>query len=522
MIYLDALDGADVLGRWPNGPKYYHTRFVYELCKALKKPAIMEMSTFDHHLWFARSRVGAWDAPSKGYKRFIDRHYLANQSSQQTFMPANLGWWCVFDWTPKDRIRTFPDDLEYLMCKAIAGDYSLSWLMGFEPTTYAESSNCRRLAAMVKQYEELRLSNYFPKSVRDKLGAPESGFTLEKTAKGQWQFRPIRYDTHKVPALDGSRNFWKLPNQFGQQPLMVRIEALLSLAPYEGSGEVVAAFTEPGEFGLKQSSAGTSGALATVATPVKAGSVSGCLTATSEKDNRRCAWSMAGKTFSKPVNLLEKGFGVWVYGDGKGEVLNFQWRAPEHLSGGLSEHYAIIDFTGWRYFEFIEPESDRLLDYGWPYFYANPDKEFGGTESVQHLNIYTGTFWVDYANLDSLGLWYNDIPKGEQVKCYLSPIKILPHVKAKLVNPSIEVNGKIITFPTELESGSFLEFRSSNNCKVYDAKGALLREVTPLGDAPQLEAGENAIKFNCNVPEGISARANVTIISQADQLIGTP
>src|ERR1035438_6611362 len=123
--------------------------------------------------------------------------------------------------------------------------------MGFEPTTYAESSNCRRLAAMLKQYEELRLSNYFPQSVRDKLGALESDFTLEQTAKGQWQFRPIRYDTHKVPALDGNRNCWKLPNKLGPQPLMARIEALLSLAPYEGKGEVVAAFTEPGEFGLK-------------------------------------------------------------------------------------------------------------------------------------------------------------------------------------------------------------------------------------------------------------------------------
>ena len=43
----------------------------------------MEMSTFDHHLWFARSRVGAWDAPSKGYKRFIDQHFLDNKNSQQ-------------------------------------------------------------------------------------------------------------------------------------------------------------------------------------------------------------------------------------------------------------------------------------------------------------------------------------------------------------------------------------------------------------------------------------------------------
>jgi hypothetical protein len=231
---------------------------------------------------------------------------------------------------------------------------------------------------------------------------------------------------------------------------------------------------------------------------------------------------MAGKTFSRPVNLLEQGFGVWVHGDGKGEVLNFQWRAPEHLSGGVSEHYAVIDFTGWRYFEFVEPESDRLLDYGWPYFYANPDKEFVGTGGWQHLNIAPGTFWVDYAKLDSLKLWYNNLPKSEEVKCYLSPIKILPHVKARLVNPSIEVGGRTIIFPVELESGSYLEFRSRNNCKVYDARGALVRELAPTGDVPMVAAGENTVQFNCRVVKGINARANVTMITQGDRPIGAP
>ena len=412
MIYLDALDGADILGRWPNGWKYYATKFVYRLCHSLKQPAIMEMSTFDHHLWFARSRVGAWDAPSKGYKRFIDQHFLENKSSQQNFLPANLGWWCVFDWAPKDRIRTFSDDLEYIMCKAIAGDHSLSWLMGFEPETFEKSYNARRLGALIRQYEELRLANYFPPSVREKLGAPDSDFTLEKTAAGRWQFRPVSYDVHKVVGREGASHRWQVENKFRKQPLKVRIEALLSLAPYEGSGEVLAAFDSPNEFSLAEASEGVAGSLQTVSTPVKAGAASGCLRATSDKTNTFCAWAMAGKKFSKPVNLLEKGFGVWIHGDGKGEVLNFQWRAPEHISGGVSEHYAVIDFTGWRYFEFVEPESDRLMDYGWPYFYANPDKQFGGPEGIKHLNRFTGTFWVDYGKLDSLKLWYNRILEG--------------------------------------------------------------------------------------------------------------
>jgi hypothetical protein len=519
MIYLDALDGADILGRWQNGWKYYSTRFVYSLCHSLKQSAIMEMSTFNHHLWFARSRIGAWDAPSKGYKRFIDQHFLENKSSRQNLLPANLGWWCVFDWAPKDRIRTFSDDLEYIMCKAMAGDHSLSWLMGFEPETFEKSYNARRLGALVKQYEELRLANYFPPALREKLGAPGRDFSLEKAANDHWQFRPTRYDFHKVRSMDGTSNRWKVENKFRKQQLKVRIEALMSLSPYQEGREVLAAFDSTNEFTLAQVPEGVAGSLQTVSTPVKAGTASGCLSAKSEKTNVLCAWAMVGKTFSKPVNLLEKGFGVWIYGDGKGEVLNFQWRAPEHISSGLSEHYATIDFTGWRYFEFVEPESDRLMDYGWPYFYANPDQDFGSLEGVNHFNRFTGTFWVDYGKLDSLKLWYNRLPKGEEVKCYVSPIKALPHLKVKLVNPSISIGDQTISFPITLESGSYLEFRSARDCKVYDAKGALVREVVPLGNIPQLDTGINVIEFACDRPGG-SARANVTIISQDEKCIG--
>ena len=520
MIYLDALDGTDILGRWPNSYKYYATKFVHTLCHSMKRPAIMEMSTFNHDLWFARSRIGAWDAPSKGYKRFIDQHFLDNKSSQQFFLPANLGWWCVFDWSPKDRIRTFSDDLEYIMCKAIAGDHSLSWLMGFDPESFEKSYNARRLGALVNQYEELRLANYFSPSVREKLGASDSDFTLEKTAGGQWRFRPVKYQTHKVLGVDGRSDQWKVENKFRKQPLKVRIEALLSLAPYEGNGEVVATFDSTNEFSLKQAAEGVTSRLQTVSTPIKAGAASGCLSARSDKTNTLCAWAMSGKTFSKPVNLLEKGFGVWIHGDGKGEVLNFQWRAPEHISAGLSEHYAVIDFTGWRYFEFVEPDSERLMDYGWPYFYTNPDKDFGGVDGIKRLNRVAATFWVDYGRLDSLRLWYNNLPKGERVECYLSPVKALRHVRVELVNPSIKIGGHTITFPTSLPSGSYLEFRSLTECKVYDAKGELMGDIKPQGDVPQLEAGNNVVQFACKVAEGVSARANVTIISQDDQYVG--
>ena len=86
-----------------------------------------------------------------------------------------------------------------------------------------------------------------------------------------------------------------------------------------------------------------------------------------------------------------------------------------------------------------------------------------------------------------------------------SPIKALPNIKAKLVNPSVEIGGQTITFSTTLESGSYLEFRYRNDCKVYDAKGALISELKHFGQIPELEAGANAVKFGCCIAKGFSS-----------------
>jgi len=47
-------------------------------------------------------------------------------------------------------------------------------------------------------------------------------------------------------------------------------------------------------------------------------------------------------------------------------VLNIQLGCPRHFDS-TADHYVVIDFRGWRYFELIEPEGDRFEDYSWPY-----------------------------------------------------------------------------------------------------------------------------------------------------------
>jgi hypothetical protein len=507
MMYLDALDGEDVLGGAENG-WHYGSEYVFELFNRLKKPPLMEMSTFHHHLWYVRSRIGAMDTASRSQKRFIDIHChglpghihaVGNKNSVRMFLPAELGWWTLHTAGNIQVERTFPDDIEYLMCRCMATNTGFA-LMGINPDTIKSVPAFARLAPIFKNYEDLRHAGYFPESVTKKLDKPGAEFTLDKDAKGKWQLYPIEYAKHKVTSADSS---WTVDNKLGKQPVRLRIEALMSAGPYDSPEAVtVADFAKPDAFADRSSEKEVSADLKASSEQVKSG-VSGCLTALSTRAKRDGSWAKIGKTLDPPLNLGDKqALGVWVYGDGKGELLNIQIRSPKYLAWGIGDHYVNVDFTGWRYFELIEPEGGHTQDYTWPY----GDDIYG---------IYRE--YVNYASVGSISLWYNNLPKGEQAQCYLSPIRALPLVKAKLRNPKVTINGQTITFPVELESGCYMEFVSKSDCKVYGPAGEMITEVAPQGDVPTLEAGENRVELTCEGAPGVSARANVTVVSRSKQ-----
>jgi hypothetical protein len=506
MIYFDALDGSSVLAGSENA-WHYGSKFVFEVWKRLKRPALMEMSTFSHHLWYVRSRLGAWDHPSRSYKRFIDVHCKANEANRLMFLPSQLGWWAIKTWSGPQVEPTLPDDIEYLCGKALGTDTGLS-LMGVDPDNIRQAPALPRLAAIFKSYEDLRHANYFPESIKARLRVPGDEFTLEQTPEGQWRFRPVQYAKHRVEGLDGWSNAWRIANRFAPQPAQLRIQALYSAGAYDAPANLTLTdFSDTAAFAGRAAQAGVTAELVSSAAQVKTGAVSGCFTAESAREERRSSWASAVLTFPAPLDLSEhQALGVWVCGDGQGEVLNLQLRSPRHLVAGIGDHYVIVDFTGWRYFELIEPEGERYENYGWPYE--------GG------YAIYRES--VDYRAVASLGLWYNNLPAGKPVTCCLSPVKALPLITTKLRNPAVTIGGKTIVFPTAIETGCYLEFRSMDDCKLYGRDGALLAEVQPQGETPELAAGDNDVSFNCDAPgPGVpvpNLRAYVTVISRGEPL----
>ena len=271
----------------------------------------------------------------------------------------------------------------------------------------------------------------------------------------------------------------------------------------EQSSKKNLSFADSAAFNDLEAESGVRIDLHTSADVVQAGATSGALSASSSRPEPNGAWGRALENFPSPLDLsAHQGLGVWIHGDGKGELLNFQVKCPEHLTGALGEHYVVVDFEGWRYFELIEPEGERYAEYAWPY---------GHAYSIYRENI-------DYAQTEALSLWYNNLPANEKVTCYLSPIKALPLIQATLRNPTLTIKGRKIVFPLEMESGSYLEFFPSADARLYGPQGELICEIAPPGEMPALEPGDNQVEFTCQTRENLRPRARVTVISQGDPL----
>jgi hypothetical protein len=503
MMYLDALDGEGILGGGEAG-WHYGSKFVFEIWKHLERPALMEMSTFHHHLWYVRSRYVAWDHPNRGYKDFVDIHCAANRESARMFLPGHLGWWAVKTWNGSKVEPTYADDIEYLCCKCLATDAGFS-LMGVDPGTIRDTPVFQRLGAITRRYEALRHEGRVPESIKAVLARPGQAFTLCDQEGGGYQFRPVAYAKQTVDGLGEGRNTWEIRNAYGRQPVQLRIEALMSVAPYDSSeGVEVADLSRPAEFTERSAAPGVRIDLQRSTAAVKAGDASGCLTGSHNRARRAGTWASVGKHFAAPRDLSkQQALGVWIHGDGQGEVLNFQLRCPAHIVAGVGEHYVPVDFEGWRYFELVEPEGDRCDEFIWPY---------SGSAYLLYREL------VDYRQVSAIRVWYNNLPPGKTATCYLSPVRALPARRVELHNPAVSVNGATILFPVTMASGSYLELRSGGECKLYGAKGELLADVKPRGEIPFLNEGANRIEFRCDPLADVSPRARVCIISEGKPL----
>lgn len=502
MIYMDGAEG--MAGGWHGVAKMREAIF-----RALRRPVLVEASEWGYPSWTFHSRIGAWDYPNWGLKRFVDVHCrdLVVQR-QSTLLPYQLGWWVIFG-PNNDRPAETPDEIEYLCTKALAYDAPIS-LEEVEVGPRPANARQNEYLATIGRYERLRRSAYFAESVKQRLRAEREDFRLEQAPDGAWQFVPVDYSSHKVTGLEDGSTKWVVHNRFGAQPLKVRIEALYCVEPYEtATALTLAHFTKADEFSVRTAAPQSVHALEPSGEEVKAGNASGRYRAKNGGASRQGAWTQVAKRFNPPLDVQSyEALGFWIRGDGKGELVNVQLTNPPQFWTTYDEHYLTVDFQGWRYVELLlrERDAERFGDYVWPY---------GDIYSVYRSPLIR-------SHLSQLSLYYNNLPPGDEVTCYFSPIKALRCVKGKLGHPTLSVADKKILFPVDLESGSSIECDSPETCRLYDERGALVKTFQPQGEWPSLASGKNDLAFWCTPPEKLRARAKITVIATGPAIRNPP
>jgi hypothetical protein len=502
-IYLDAIDGGGILAGNENS-WYYNSKFVIEIAKNLKHPVGMEMSTMDHLFWHYRTRWQAWDSPLRGYKRFVDLHSASLIGG--LLLPLQLGWWINQTWAPPQIEPTFTDDIEYLGCKMIGNNAGLSILGGIDKKAMDANPSFKRLNAIIKQYEELRQKNYFSEDIKKFLREPGKEFTLFQEANGLWNFKPVAYQKHKVTGLNEPSSSWIVNNEFDSQPVSLRIEPLMSVKSYNDPNNVVLTNSSDTEkFANTGAAKGVSGSIKSSIEKTVSGEMGIIFSSLSTGISpNKGSWISMEKKFVPWLNLEKnQALGVWIKGDDNGEVLNFRIESPEHLSyGARGDHFVKIDFTGWKYFELVEIESTEFSDYNWP----------------DLILAKSYRYQVQFKSIDKIQLWYNNLPAGKEVSCVVGPVKAIPIIPCTIENPSLTIGEEKIVFSVKMESGMYLEFRSSNDCKLYGSKGEFIKDVPVRGKPPVLNQGKNEIFFTCNALTGINPRVQVTIIGEGKPL----
>ena len=496
MIYMD---GAEGMRGW-----HAIARMRRAIFSRLRGDALVEASCWDALSWPFHSRIGAWDHPKYGFKRFVDLH-IENMLQMRTssLLPYQLGWWVITGPSPEfDAERR--DEMEYLCAKCLGWDVPMS-LQGISVDRRPGNARQDEYLTMLGRYERLRRGGRISESIREKLRVPGDEFRLVPGDDGGEQLIPTDYAVHKVTALDDGSSTWTHHNRFGPQPARLRIQALYACAPYDAEeGVMVADFEHPEAFTEVQTAGPIEVALRSSKEESRAGSPSGCFVARSGMTARLGAWARLGTVFSPPLDIGRCGaLGVWIQGDGKGELLNLQLFNPPDQHRCRSDHYVTVDFTGWRYFEFLLRERDaaRYPDYVWPY-------DLHGVFR----------FPLVRSGVGGLNLYWNELPSGESVTCLLSPIKALPAIKVRLERPSVTIGERQIVFPTALESGQYIEFESPSECTVYGEGGDVLGRIAPEGDVPLLTRGDNAVAFTGVGAEEYRIRASVTVVGMGEPL----
>ncbi|MEA3402762.1 MAG: LamG-like jellyroll fold domain-containing protein [Armatimonadota bacterium] len=494
-IYMDGAEGI--------GSRHAIDTMRTAIYERLNRPALVEASSWGHWNWYYHSRVGAWDHPKWALKQFTDMHCEQLPYYRQAgLLQAQLGWWVVLGPGSYYDAET-PDEMEYFCAKILANDAPMS-VQGVGAIGRPANARMREYLTMTGQYERLRLAGYFDEAVLRRLRRPGRDHHLHQASEGEWELIPRDFHSHTVTGLDDGSDAWIVPIAEADQPARLRIKALYDVADFDAEGGVlVADFSDLDRFDVRASAQDVRQQLAA---PDDAAGQRAAVTlaAANEGESRRGAWTKVGRRFEPHLDM--KGcdaLGVWVHGDGRGELLNIQLANPREYSRALADNFVVVDFEGWRYVELPLRERDPRLyrQHVWPYRGQHP--------------IFRNRLVRNHVS--ELSIYLNNVPPGETASVHLGPIRALPTAAVSLDQPRLTINGEDVTLPVSLHSESYVEVDPDGAWRLYDRRCDLQQRGRLDGPTPASRTGLNSLAFSSATE---AARAEVTVIADGQPLRG--
>ena len=478
LIYLDAAESTFVLVDDKELTWYYEALFLNEILKYTIIPPSIEYSGFSDHIWYGISRFGTWDAARRGHKHFFDLHIASNLSTADRFyIPGQMGWTalCPSCGDDTDQFQyhvLFQEDVNYLGAKMVAYNYGAVYLdiqkQSAQPFVYLNG-------AILNKYDSLRRSGYFTAETRQRLRDPDAHFLLQR-AGNDYYLTEANYA--QVLLRPDVRTF-SCRNPYQEQTPMIRIEHRHQPVAYDSpEGFDLLPFDET--------------------QPVK-------LEVVSESDEERYGNFQPNtvekpeitRTFEPVVDLSKHlGLGLWVYGDGGGQLVTLRMRSPYHLVSGFIDRTLTVDFTGWRYFALVEADNGK-----------DDDTPFCPMHSCD---------WIydefrERVHFNSISKISMQV-KGDPSRLRFRSVRALPLTTSYLVDPALETNGQKITFRGKIKNGHYMEYMpESGRAVVYDAKGNEVSEMQPVTTSFKLPAGDRTFQFTGYTESGSPAGVRITL-----------
>ena len=379
-----------------------------------------------------------------------------------------------------------------LLClKALGGKAPIS----FQVNAGRLGANKRmpEMLEIIRTCDELKRRDYFSQDACAELVRPRAEHVLERSADGGWDLHPLQFGPPRVTdAGNPATREWICSNPYGEQTPWVRIRGRAALAPYGAAKNLVLA--DPARsvpFELDGSaSPELSQSIEPSAEKTPDGASAFCYRA-ENKGRDRSGWCKLLLKLAKPLDLTRhRRLGLWIRSEGEGGILNVQLAAKD----ARRDHYIALQPRGWTYVVLDPPEDARFYDYSWPYPFTDL--------------MYT--CWFVYHHVAEVNLYYNGLPAGAKVACWIGRIEALEEQPLALQSPALEVAGQKCVFPVALKPDEYLELDWAGRCRHFDPDGAVIGKVKPEG-ALRLPPGDNRVRFTtASVPDA-STRAEATL-----------